>query len=182
MLQLEEKKIPYIIEKINMRCYGDKPAEFLKKVPSGLLPVLEVEGQVITESAVIQQLLEQWFPHPALLPPENTTEYEHAMSLMRLERQLFSDWLQYLCNGWGDAPNRARFEKTMDQVEEALGKSDGAYFLSSFSLVDIVFAPFLERIVASIPYYKGVIVRGQVCALWQDANASSLLFFYTSIY
>ena len=26
VLQLEEKKIPYVIEKINMRCYGDKPA------------------------------------------------------------------------------------------------------------------------------------------------------------
>lgn len=31
-LQLEEKQIPYTIEKINMRCYGDKPASFLAKV------------------------------------------------------------------------------------------------------------------------------------------------------
>lgn len=30
--QLEEKRIPYTIEKINMQCYGDKPAEFLAKV------------------------------------------------------------------------------------------------------------------------------------------------------
>ena len=29
-----------------MRCYGDKPREFLAKVPNGLLPVLEVDGQV----------------------------------------------------------------------------------------------------------------------------------------
>lgn len=39
-----------------MRCYGDKPPEFMAKVPSGLLPVLEVGGQIITESAVIQQV------------------------------------------------------------------------------------------------------------------------------
>ena len=161
VLQLEEKRIPYIIEKINMRCYGDKPKEFLQKVPSGLLPVLEVDGHVITESAVIQSLLEEWFPHPALLPPEGTEERDRASSLMRLERQLFGDWLQYLCNGWGDEQNRARFEATMDQVEKALGVSEGPYFLSTFSLVDIIFAPFLERIVASIPYYKGVVVRGQ---------------------
>lgn len=160
VLQLEEKQIPYVIEKINMRCYGDKPQSFLQKVPSGLLPVLEVDGHVITESAVIQQLLEQWFPHPALLPPEGTKEHERSMSLMRLERQLFGDWLQYLCNGWGDEGNRNRFEKTMDEVEAALSVAEGPYFLSTFSLVDIVFAPFLERIVASIPYYKGVIVRG----------------------
>jgi hypothetical protein len=31
-LQLEEKRIPYTIEKINMRCYGDKPPSFLAKV------------------------------------------------------------------------------------------------------------------------------------------------------
>lgn len=166
VLQLEEKKIPYVIEKINMRCYGDKPREFLEKVPSGLLPVLEVNGQVITESAVIQQLLEEWFPHPALLPPEGTSEKARALELMRLERQLFGDWLQYLCNGWGGDANRQRFEKTMDEVERALGVEEGPYFLSSFSLVDIIFAPFLERIVASIPYYKGVVVRGS--GRWQN--------------
>ena len=35
-LQLEEKRIPYVLEKINMRCYGDKPASFMAKV-SGLI-------------------------------------------------------------------------------------------------------------------------------------------------
>jgi hypothetical protein len=31
-LQLEEKQLPYTIEKINMRCYGDKPRDFIAKV------------------------------------------------------------------------------------------------------------------------------------------------------
>ena len=39
-----------------MRSYGDKPADFMRLVPSGLLPaiVVETEGgkQVITESQV----------------------------------------------------------------------------------------------------------------------------------
>eukprot|EP00967_Tisochrysis_lutea_P091545 scaffold131530_cov26-Tisochrysis_lutea.AAC.1 len=30
-LMLEEKQIPYIVEKINMRCYGPKPPEFMAK-------------------------------------------------------------------------------------------------------------------------------------------------------
>jgi hypothetical protein len=38
-LQLEEKRIPYTIEKINMRCYGDKPSSFLAKVGSEALEV-----------------------------------------------------------------------------------------------------------------------------------------------
>ena len=40
----------------------------------------------------------------------------------------------------------------------------GPYFLSEFGLVDVTFAPFLERIVSSLLYYKGFAVRGQVQA------------------
>lgn len=43
----------------------------------------------------------------------------------------------------------------MDQVDAEIGREEGPYFLGwGFSLVDCIFAPFLERIVASIPYYK----------------------------
>lgn len=158
VLQLEEKRIPYVIEKINMRCYGPKPRAFMEKVPSGLLPVLEVDGQIITESAVIQSLLEQMYPeNTPLLPPQGTRELQRAGALMQLERQLFGDWLNYLCRG----AQKGRFEETMDAIDHELGVAPGPYFLEEFSLVDIVFAPFLERIVASIPYYKGEIVRGQ---------------------
>ena len=66
---LEEKQIPYTVEKINMRCYGDKPASFLAKVPGGLLPVLEIDGTVITESAQIMNVLEERFPERPMLPP-----------------------------------------------------------------------------------------------------------------
>ena len=164
LLQLEEKRIPYTVVKVNMRCYGDKPPEFLAKVPSGLLPVLEVDGAVITESAVIQQLLEKTHPIPALLPPDGTAERQRAAALLRLERTLFGDWLQWLCNSWGNDGNRAAFLRTLGAVDSALGEAEGPYFLSDFSLVDITFAPFLERIAASIYYYKGVCVRGEVGA------------------
>jgi glutathione S-transferase len=144
-----------------MRCYGDKPPEFLAKVPSGLLPVLEVDGQIITESALIARLLEEWYPQPALLPPQGSPEADRAQNLLRLERRMFSDWLQWLCNSWGGDAASANFIKTMDAVEAALGVTDGPYFLEDFSLVDITFAPFLERIVASLLYYKGLVMRGQ---------------------
>eukprot|EP00887_Chlorella_sp_A99_P006697 scaffold3.g6697.t1 len=141
VLQLEEKRIPYTVELINMRCYGDKPREFLAKVPSGLLPVLEVEGKV----------LEQMYPERPLLPPEGSPERQRVAALMRLERRLFSDWLQWL----------AAFVEAMDAVEAALGVAPGPFFLPDFSLVDCTFAPFLERIAASILYYKGFVVRGE---------------------
>ena len=42
----------------------------------------------------------------------------------------------------------------MDAVEKALGHYEGPWFMQQYGLVDITFVPFLERIVASIPYYK----------------------------
>jgi glutathione S-transferase len=47
------------MEKINMRSYGDKPQSFLSKVPGGLLPVIELDGRVVTESLDIMELLEK---------------------------------------------------------------------------------------------------------------------------
>lgn len=100
VLQLEEKQIPYTIEKINMRCYGDKPADFMRIVPSGLLPVLEYKGQIITESAIIARILEANFPERPLLPPEGSEERSRAERLLKLERTLFSAWLSWLCQSW----------------------------------------------------------------------------------
>merc|ERR1719159_52614 len=89
-LQLEEKRIPYKVEKINMRCYGPKKKSFLSKVPQGLLPVLEIDGNVITESGRIMQTIEDAFPeyHP-LLPSKGSGARREAEQLMQLERSFF---------------------------------------------------------------------------------------------
>merc|ERR1719498_2250620 len=49
----------------------------------------------------------------------------------------------------------------MDRTEDALQRSGGPYFLgSTCTLADCVFASSLERIAASILYYKGLRIRG----------------------
>ncbi|KAK9905873.1 hypothetical protein WJX75_007986 [Coccomyxa subellipsoidea] len=161
-LQLEEKKIPYTLEKINMRCYGDKPPEYTAKVPSGLLPAMELDGRLIVESAEIMRILEEAFPdHNPLLPSKGSKDRQRADSLMRLERRLFSDWLSWLTTSWSHEANKREFIATMDAVDRELGAAGGPFFLGAdLSMVDVVFAPFLERIAASILYYKGFTVRG----------------------
>lgn len=82
---------------------------------------------------------------------------------MRLERRLFSAWCQWLCQGWAPAQQKANFEKVIGEVETELLKTDGPYFLGNeFSLVDIIFAPFLERMDASLAYYKGYEMRSKI--------------------
>lgn len=92
----------------------------------------------------------------------DSSQYEKCMELMRLERRLFSAWCQWLCQGFAPAKQKANFEKVISEVETELSKTDGPYFLGNeFSLIDIIFAPFLERMDASLAYYKGYEMRSK---------------------
>jgi glutathione S-transferase len=52
-------------------------------------------------------------------------------------------------------------DAVLRQVDEELKAGGGPYFLGEeLSLVDCMFAPFLERMAASLPYFKGLQSRG----------------------
>ncbi|MFK8186718.1 MAG: glutathione S-transferase family protein [Phormidesmis sp.] len=160
-LWLEEKQIPYRIAKVTMFCYGQKEDWYKRKVPSGMLPALEIDGRMITESDDILVALERAFgplesldygmQHPAVLP------------LRQLERLLFRAWCGWLCqpSGWfGQEKNNAQqFKSVVTKVEAALSSTPGPYFLQDFSIADIVFTPYVERMNASLYYYKGYSLR-----------------------
>ena len=54
---------------------------------------------------------------------------------------------------------QASFEAKLDELEQALTKYPGVYFLSTFSLVDIMYAPHLDRLAASLPVYRGYHIK-----------------------
>ena len=60
-LWLEFRRVPYRIRKVTMRCYGPKEPWFTAKVPSGMLPALELDGRLLTESDRILEALEHAF-------------------------------------------------------------------------------------------------------------------------
>jgi len=166
-MQLEEKRVPYRVEKVSMNCYGSKSRAFLAKTPRGLLPALELDGRFYTESSVIMQLIEDAFPERPLLPAEGPHKVT-AKRLLSIERELFGAWLHWL-RGEESVSARRTFEHAMDTTEEELMHGGGPYFLGAqVSLVDCVFASSLERIAASILYYKGLRVKG---GRWPHINA-----------
>ena len=93
MLLIEEKEIPVQIQLVPMRSYGDKPREFLQKVPSGLLPAMEINNQqVVTESQVIMERLDQWHTitdgyKPMLPDNDDSPAWDRYQALARLERE-----------------------------------------------------------------------------------------------
>jgi glutathione S-transferase len=172
-LWLEEKQIPYRIEKVTMFCYGDKEIWYKRKVPSGMLPALELDGRIITESDDILIALERVFG-PLGLGMENPS----VLPLRRLERLLFRAWCAWLCyparSPREDQQNRDQFVKVVAQVEEALGRTPGPYFLEDFGTADVIFTPYVERMNASLYYYKGYSLRedNPCFAAWFDAMES----------
>ena len=159
-LWLEEKRIPYRIKKVTMFCYGKKESWYKQQVPSGMLPAIELDGQIITESDDILIALEQAFgvlylgmQDPKVLP------------LRRLERLLFRAWCSWLCQRAifpGQEKNsRQQFIEAIGLVEEALAKTPSSYFLAEFSTADVIFTPYVERMNASLYYYKGYSIRDE---------------------
>ena len=158
-LWLEFKRIPYRIRKVTMRCYGRKEPWFLKLVPSGMLPALELEGRLITESDEILLALETRFGPLGLgmTTPE-------AMRLRQLERLLFQAWCLWLCRpGLGEAADQRamqQFRTIARRFEQELNRSSGPWLdPNAPGTVDLVFVPYVERMNASLAYYKGYRLR-----------------------
>jgi len=183
-MMLEEKQLPYTMKRINLLSYGEKPEWLYDVSGTGLMPVLEVGGRILRESVDICKFIDWWRGNdisPAgkntksLWPTKGNTLHTEAEALLGLERDLFRDWFIYVFEG-PEERGREEFWATLLQVETALAKtSDNPWFLPGTdpSLVDIVFAPKVERMVASCLYWKGMTLRGhaELPALgkWLDA-------------
>lgn len=172
-LWLEEKQIPYRIEKVTMFCYGEKESWYKRKVPSGMLPAIALDDRIITESDDILIALEQVFgalgagmEDPAVLP------------LRWLERLLFRAWCAWLCrrasSSREEQRHREQFIGVVAKVEEALSQTPSPYFLSEFGTADVIFTPYVERMNASLYYYKGYSLRedNPGLAAWFEAMES----------
>ena len=153
-LWLEEQQVPYRIEKVTMFCYGEKEAWFKRLVPSGMLPALALDGQLITESDRILLALETAFG-----PLGEALEQPRMLATRQLERDLFRAWCSWLCYPGDEAQGQQLFEAQMHRVSQALDRHEGPWFLESFSSADLIFVPYVERMNSSLLYYKGYELR-----------------------
>jgi glutathione S-transferase len=158
---------------------GDKESWYKKIVPSGMLPALELDGRMITESDVILDALEGTFG-----PLGRSIRDPQVMRLRRLERELFGAWCEWLCRPARSSSHEkmavSGFEETVGMVEAALGETEGPFFLGSeITVADIVFVPYVERMAASLYYYKGYTLRDPVAhpklSAWFDGRPPSRL-------
>lgn len=153
------------------RSYGDKPREFLQKVPNGLLPAIEVNGKIVTESSVIMELLDLWHPpedgYKAMMPQDSAGK-ERYERLARLERESFSWWCTLLFRpempGFGGGGNNLLsklmgssggtmsgsmqgFLDCMGKVDRELKSTKGPWFFENEfpTSIDFLFVSHIER-------------------------------------
>ena len=163
-LWLEFKKVPYIIKKVNMNCYGKKEDWYLQKVPSGKLPAIEFKGEIIKESDHIIYFLEEKFGVLGTSLLSSALEEPR-----RVERNIFKEWCEWLCRDhfYRDSDIRKKkFIESISKLEGLLSNSKHGFIDPSNEYSDkkpgtgdIIFIPFLERINASLCYYKGFSLR-----------------------
>jgi glutathione S-transferase len=137
---LAEKDVPYETITIDL---ANRPRWLVERnPPQGKVPVLDEDGWLLPESAVIAEYLDERFPEPPLLPPDPS---ERAAVRFLVYR--FDDML-------GDAYYALRRgESGADQeVAGALERLDGllssAAFLTgrAFGLADVAYLPWLLRL------------------------------------
>ncbi|MCF2147979.1 glutathione S-transferase family protein [Desmonostoc muscorum LEGE 12446] len=159
---LEEKEIPFTTEFIDL---SNIPQWYRDLVPTSLVPGAKIEGKLVYESKDILLALEERFNSPPLLPED---PQENAIARQWIEdaetngfRQIAYKFLRETPTDAEELANfQAAFEAQLDELEQALGKYSGPYFVSSFSLVDIMYSPHLDRLAANLPVYRGYHIKG----------------------
>jgi glutathione S-transferase len=151
-IALHEKGLPHERVTLNLAKKDQKRPEFLKLNPYGKVPVIDDGGQILFESCIINEYLDEKYPNPPLTPKDpylrgrgrvlvdyglNYThepywalrgemlkpEAERNAAIVEEKREILRELLRYL--------------------EDALG--DNTYFLGELSLTDIAIIPRFLR-------------------------------------
>lgn len=69
-IALNLKGVAYRAQPVNLLTGEHRGAANLERNPQGLVPTLEIDGAVMTQSLAIIEYLEETRPDPALLPPD----------------------------------------------------------------------------------------------------------------
>jgi glutathione S-transferase len=136
---LAEKAVPYDPVVIDL---ADRPAWLIERnPPDGRVPVLEEDGWVLPESAVVDEYLEERYPEPPLLPADAG---ERAAARLLVFR--FDDLGKpYYALRRGEDGAAARLEHALAEIDHFLAT---APFLTGreFGLADIAYLPWLLRL------------------------------------
>ncbi|MBT9591137.1 MAG: glutathione S-transferase N-terminal domain-containing protein [Burkholderiales bacterium] len=140
---LFEKDMDFEIIDVDMH---NKPEEVASISPSGKMPVLIERDLILTESNIINEYIDERFPHPQLMPPDPVMRARARLVLFNFEHDLFTH-VNTLEHSLGKGSDKARVEirDSLSQLTPILTKQK--YLMNDeFSMLDVAIAPLLWRL------------------------------------
>jgi glutathione S-transferase len=151
-IALAEKGLNWDGIRVRLADKEQKKPEFLKLNPYGKIPVLVEDGNVLFESCIINEYLDEKYPDPPLMPKD---PYLRGRGRVLVDYALnYAHEPYWALRGEMRKPEgqhnaavlknaRESLRNLLGYLEEALG--DKSYFLGEFSLTDIAIAPRFLR-------------------------------------
>ena len=142
---LFEKGLDFEIKDIDT---FNKPEDLAVINPYNQVPVLVERDLILYESNIINEYLDERFPHPQLMPADPVMRGRGRLVLFRLEKELFVH-VATLENQAATAKEQAKAREAIAQgltmIAPAYAKNK--YVLGDdFSMIDVALAPLLWRL------------------------------------
>lgn len=146
---LFEKGMDFEIRDVDM---FNIPAEVRAMAPYGTVPVLNERDLILYEANVIDEYIDERFPHPQLMPPDPITRARTRMFIYGFERELYQPVRVLENHAASEVAREAARKSISAQLQQFSGHlAKNKYFLGEdFSMLDICIAPLLWR----LDYYK----------------------------
>ena len=124
----------------------NKPEDIAVMNPYNRLPVLVERDLVLYESNIINEYIDERFPHPQLMPADPVFRARARLMLFNMEVELFSQ-IDALDSGKEKHVERAKAQVTDRLVEFAPVFTKTKYMLGDeFTMLDVAIAPLLWRL------------------------------------
>ncbi len=125
---------------------ANKPEDLAVLNPHNAVPVLVERDLVLTEANIINEYIDERFPHPQLMPPDPVMRARARLFLYDFERQLF-DHIKDIESGDDAKADKARLtiRDNLTQIVPIFSRQQ--YLLGDdFSMLDVAIAPLLWRL------------------------------------
>ena len=149
---------------------SNKPSWYAKRLGTGLVPAIEIDGEPVAESLDIVRLLDDRFPGVPLVPAGRADDVE---ALVSFGNQLQSAGWSLLGGAWnfptrGTSSERGRraWAAAVDVISASLSKHGGPFLVGPApSIADCALAPFVARFELAATRCAGFEARRENAAL-----------------
>jgi stringent starvation protein A len=143
---LFEKGMDFEIRDVDLY---NKPEDIAVMNPYAQVPILVERDLILYESNIINEYIDERFPHPQLMPGDPVDRARVRLFLLNFEKELFVHVSTLEARG---AKNEKTVEKAKQQITDRLTQLSPVFLKNkfmmgdTFSMLDVVIAPLLWRL------------------------------------